>query len=299
MIYDIGIIGAGPAGMTAAIYAARAGKSVAIFDQNGFGGQIASTPFLENYPGVDANPGIELVTKMFEQMSQYDNISIMTEEVTGLIRNDENTFDICCDANIFNCKAIIVASGCKHRELELPTSDIYYCATCDGPFFKDKSVIVVGSGNTGATYALELSNYCKEVFICDVADHMLCEQTLQDRISQKKNIRWFPANPIEQVVEADNQLQAVTLKDKTYLRCSAIFAAVGMIPHTDILHHFPNIINDKGFVIADESCITSEPGIFVAGDCRTKKLRQVVTATSDGAVAAVAASNYVDTFISK
>lgn len=292
-IFDIGIIGAGPAGMTAALYAARANKSIALIDKDGFGGNIALSPKVCNIPGFDSISGAEYAEKFFLQISQYSNVEHIMNEVALLDYNHGLIKIIMKDNTFICCQSLIIASGMTHKELKLPTDNIYYCATCDGPFFKNKNVIVVGSGNTGATYALELATYCKNVAICDITSAPMCESVLAQQLKETPNITWYPKATIASVKNTKGKLSKVILTGGKEVSAAAIFAAIGMIPNTSFVGKFANCDNGK-FIKADETCIISNiPGVFVAGDVRTKTSRQVVTAESDGATAAQQAIRFL------
>lgn len=298
-LYDITIIGAGPAGMTAAIYAGRADKSVAIIDKDGFGGQIAKSPKVENYPGFASISGVDLTTNMYEQMSSFENIEHIINEVV-LVKYMRGVFVCYLPDNSTICsKSLIVASGCKPKELKLDTKDIYYCVTCDGPFFKGKPVIVVGSGNTGATYALELANYCKHVYICDVTFDMCCEPALAKRIEANEKITFLPHCTITSVKNnKEGDLTSITVDTGSTIKVNAIFAAIGMTAQTAFIpdqlaaKDAGYIISSSGLTIADNE--QGIPGLFAAGDCTTKVVRQVTTAVSDGTIAAVKAIKFIN-----
>lgn len=294
-IYDVGIIGAGPAGMTAAIYAGRANKSVIILDKEGYGGQIARSPIVENIPGFDQIIGMDFATKMFMQFSSYPNIAFKIAEVRCLTYN-HGLITLCCDNEVnYFCKTLIVATGLTPKTLNLPTTDLYYCVTCDGPKFKNKTVVVAGSGNTGATFALELATYCKKVYITDITTDLCCEPVLQTKILETANIQWLPNCSIQQVkTSANNRLKAVTLSTNDTIQSTAIFVATGMQPNSEFLKDFVDL-DKHGYIIAGENCLNNKvPNIFIAGDCRQKNTRQVATAIGDGATAAVAAIKYLN-----
>lgn len=287
-IYDIIIIGAGPAGMTAAIYAGRANKSVCLIDKEGFGGNIAKSPKVENIPGFVSIAGVDFATNMYEQVCNLPNVEHVIEEVV-LLNYNHGLFKISLsDNSLVLGLSVIIATGTTPRKLGLTTNDVYYCVTCDGPLFKNKNVFVVGSGNTGATYALELSTYCKNVYLCDISDKMLCEKTLVDRISETKNIFWLPATVIKDTVDKDGKLASVKTSHDEVIKCNAIFSAIGMIPQTDFVGQFAKT-NDKNYLVS-----SNIPGVFIAGDCRDSKVKQVTTAVSDGTYAALDAINFVN-----
>lgn len=294
-LFDLTIIGAGPAGMTAAIYAARADKTVAIIDKNGFGGQIANSPKVENYPGFTSISGIDLAENMFNQMVNLPKIEHIIDEVVS-VKYIDNTF-ICTlsDETTIHSKSLILATGSKPREIKLDTKNIYYCAICDGPFFKGEDVIVVGSGNTGAVYALDLATYCNKVYICDITPKMMCEVSLAKQIEETKNIEFIPNCTIKSVNnKTDGNLESAILNMGRLIKVSAIFGAIGMIPQTDFISS--DLVNkDKnGYFISTTCDIPNIPGLFVAGDCRTNQVKQVTTATADGTTAALKAIKFIN-----
>lgn len=293
-IYDIAIIGAGPAGMTAAIYAGRANKTVAIIDKNGFGGNIANSPKVENIPGFKSISGTDFASKMYKQMSSYVNVEHFINEAVLISYKDRLIIVSLDDRTLVCCKSLIIATGTERKKFDLPTKNIYYCATCDGPMFKDKDVIVVGSGNSGAAYALELANYCKKVYLCDLTFDMLCEETTKQKILKNKKIQWLPNCTIESVTnDANKQLSKVKLSTQDELSVNAIFAAIGMVPNTKFAAKF--IEFDNGYLVTNNNMAsTLVPGVFAAGDCRVKTVRQVTTAVNDGAIAAINAIKFVD-----
>ena len=294
-LYDVTIIGAGPAGMTAAIYAARAEKTVAIIDKDGFGGQIAKSPKVENYPGFASISGLDLVTNIYEQMSGLEKVEHIINEVV-LIKYLRGIFICYLPDNSTVCsRALIIATGCKQRELKLDTKDIYYCVACDGPFFKGKNVMVVGSGNTGAVYALELAQYCKNVYICDITHNMMAEASLINQIKETKNIKFLPNCTIASVKNnAECHLESVKLDTMSVIKVDAIFSAIGMIPQTDFVPETFVDKDEKGYIISVTGDTLKIPGLFVAGDCRTNQVKQVTTATSDGTIAALKAIKFIN-----
>lgn len=295
IIYDIIVVGAGPAGLTAALYAGRANKTVALIDKDGYGGNIAKSPKVENIPGFESISGVDFATNLFMQVmnqptvTHFINKAVLVDYRYGLFKVSLEDRSIICG------KSLIFATGTKHRELTLDTPNIYYCVTCDGPMFKGKNVMVVGSGNSGATYALELAKYCKSVYLCDITQEMCCEAILADRIKNTKNIYWLPNCTIDTVKnDKEGQLASVTTSTMNVIKCKAIFAAIGLIPQTDIVGPFAKLTPNK--YIESSDCITSVvPGVFAAGDCRLSKVKQVATAVSDGAVAAIEAMKFLDT----
>ena len=291
-LVDIIIIGAGPAGMSAAIYAARAGKSVALIDKNGFGGNIALSPKVENIPGFESISGIDFATNMYNQVMATGNVEHFISEAK-FVEYYKGLVKVTVDDALICGLSVIFATGAKHKELQLNTKNIYYCVTCDGPMYKNKNVMVVGSGNTGATYALELATYCKNVYLCDITPNMCCEKTLQNRIYEVKNIFWKPSSTVADVTNKDDKLTSVTMSSGEVIKCNAIFGAIGLIPQTDLVKRFFNL-DDKKYAISNEHLNSLVPNIFIAGDCRKNNLKQVVTACSEGAEAAVEAIKYIN-----
>lgn len=288
-IYDVVIIGAGPAGMTAAIYLGRADKTVLVIDKEGFGGNIARSPKVENIPGFKSISGVDFATNMYEQMLSYETVEHEIAEV-ALLRFANRLYEVFdSDNHVYYGKSIIIATGTEHKQLKLDTKNVYYCATCDGPFFKNKNVLVVGSGNTGAAYALELATYCKNVYICDITHDLMCEPVTKRKLLENEKIHWLPNCAVKSVTnDKDGNLTKVTMSTLDEIGVKAIFAAVGQAPKTDFAGNFVDR-DANGYIIGGNL-----PGIFVAGDCLVKTVRQVTTAVSDGTVAAISASKYVE-----
>lgn len=274
-IYDCIIIGAGPAGLTAALYLARDNKQVAIIDKEGFGGNIAKSPFVENIPGFENISGIDYMTNLYNQVKKY-KVNDFIGNVT-LIQNQNGLYLVYdSESNVLCGKTVIIAIGKKFRELKLDTKDVYYCVTCDGPLFKNKNVLVVGAGNTGATYALELSNYCKNVYICDTLEKLSCEKSLAEKIKTKENIHSIFNTKIKEVKNKKEKLDSVVFENNEEIKCNGIFSAIGVIPNTV---NAPNLVNknSKGYYTD-----VSTPGLFIAGDCHENIDSQVVCVESDG-----------------
>lgn len=296
VIYDLLVIGAGPAGMTAAIYAGRSNLTVALIDKEGFGGNIAKSPRVENIPGFVSISGAEFAEQMYNQVTNLSTITHFIDEIVYIDYRYGLFILTTAEKETICGKSLIFATGTEHRKLDLPTQDIYYCATCDGPFFKNKNVIVVGSGNTGVTYAIELSSYCKNVYLCDITPEMCCEPVLAQQATTINNIHWLPNSTIQKVTNnKDQHLSSVTLTTGNVLKCNAIFAAIGLIPQTQIVNSFATLTDSK--YIKSIDCTTDKvPGVFVAGDCRDNQVKQVVTAVSDGATAAIKAIKFIKQF---
>ena len=299
---DIIIIGAGPAGMTAALYALRADKSVLLLEKENFGGQITFSPRLENYPTIMEISGSEFANLMLEQVMAH-GAEIELAEATE-IKDMGDYKVVCTEYGDFEGKAVIIATGSKHRHLgldgeeELIGSGISFCAVCDGSFFADKHVAVIGGGNTALQEAVMLSDICKKVTIIQNLSFMTGEKRLLSILETKNNVDMIFDTVLTGLEASDGELCAINIKntkteETTRFVLDGMFIAIGQAPENDA---FKNItaLDNYGYIIADESCLTDTDGVFVAGDCRTKRIRQVTTASSDGAIAALAACRYID-----
>ncbi|MBR2589562.1 MAG: FAD-dependent oxidoreductase [Clostridia bacterium] len=302
-MYDIIVVGGGPAGMTAALYALRNGKSALVIEKAGFGGQITNSPKVENFPGSLSLSGNELADSMFSQiMEQGADIEIETVcaiEAAGdtrIVRTEEG--------NSFECKAVIIATGVKHRLLGLPGETdligegISFCAVCDGDFYKGQTVCVAGGGNSALQEAILLSDKCKQVIMLQDLPYFTGEERLQKVLFARENVKAITGVKIEKLIAEGGELKGIEfLKSESGTRetvaCDGLFVAIGLIPENE---PFKDIaaLNDYGYFDTDESCTTKTPGIFVAGDCRSKKIRQVTTAAADGTIAALAACEYIN-----
>ena len=291
-MYDIIIIGAGPAGLTAALYARRAGKKVLVLEAKNYGGQIVNANLVENYPGIPQISGFDFATNLYNQVKKL-NTEIKFETVTR-IQEDKT---VITNNNNYKAKAIILATGAENRKLNINKETEYigkgvsYCATCDGNFYKNKIVAVVGGGNTALEDAIYLSNIAQKVYLIHRRDSFRGEATYLNEIKKKKNIEIIlNSNIIE--LQGEDKLQSIIIKDnqdntKT-IDLNGLFIAVGQSPKNEI---FANLIElDKaGYIISGDGVHTNIKGIYVAGDTRVKQLRQLTTAVSDGAIAATIA----------
>ncbi len=299
-MYDIIIVGAGPAGLTAAIYAKRAGKSVLVLEAMAYGGQIINTPDIENYP-VEANiSGFDFATKLYNQAKGL-GAEILFEKVTRIDQNGgEKT--VVTNKNNYSAKAVIIATGSANRKLglsnesELVGKGISYCATCDGAFYRKKKVAVVGGGNTALEDALYLADIAEKVYLIHRRDEFRGESKTADLLKDRSNVEILYNSKVTGL-NADDRLSSIEVTNNDgsvkSVDVDGLFVAVGRVPENQ---SFAGLIDldDAGYVIAGETCTTNADGIFVAGDNRTKEVRQLVTATSDGAIAATAAVKYIN-----
>lgn len=301
-MYDIIIVGAGPAGLTAAVYARRANKSVLILDKAAFGGQITFSPKVENFPGFESISGSELADKLVEQvLSQGAEVEI--EAVVEVKNLPDKKVVVTEDGNEYEAKSVILACGARHRHLGLENEEkfigegISFCAVCDGAFYKGKTVALVGGGNSALQEAILLSETSKKVIVIQNLDYLTGEQKLQDILSSRDNVEIITGTVVDSIKDGDS-FSGITVKRvadgvKTELLLDGMFVAIGLVPENE---PFENVVDlDKwGYVAAGEDCTTKTEGIFVAGDCRAKAVRQVTTAAADGTIAAITACRYID-----
>lgn len=301
MMYDILIIGSGPAGVTAGIYAARAKKKVLVIERESFGGLITHSPKIENYPGFESVSGLELAQKFISHAESL-GVDFEFDSITGVNKTD-NGFVLTGEMGNYEGLSVIIATGSKHRKLKLENEDkltgkgISYCAVCDGPFYTDQDVVIVGGGNSALQEAVLLSGYCKSVTMIQNLSFLTGEKSLAVQIAKTENIKVLYNKVVVELI-GDNKLEAIIVEDqetkeKTKINTDGVFVAIGQEADNE---YFSNICNlDKsGFIVTDDSCAVDVSGIFVAGDCRKKSIRQISTAISDGTVAAVNAISYLD-----
>lgn len=293
-MYDVIIIGCGPAGMTAALYLLRANKKVLILEKETIGGQISSSPLVENYPGISQISGSELSNNMYEQITNL-GAEIELEEVVEIKSGKTKT--VITTDNKYESKSIIIATGCKYRllgidnEEDLIGSGIHFCVSCDGAFYKNKIVAVIGGGNSAVINATYLSDICKKVFLIQKEKELTAEKALQERLRKKDNVEIILSHEIKKI-NGKESLESIVLNDDTEIKLDGMFIAIGQIPQNDFIK---NIINlDERNYIDSEDAKTNEEGIFVAGDCRKKKYRQLTTACNDGTNAALEVINYLE-----
>ena len=301
VMYDIIIIGAGPAGLTAALYARRADKSVLVIEKSTFGGQITHSPRVENYPCFIKTSGAELADKLVEQVL-FQGAEIELDEVTS-VSKENNIFTVVAQGGSFESKAVIIATGSHHRQLGLPKENdftgegISYCAVCDGSFYQGQSVAVIGGGNSALQEAVMLSDICSKVTVIQNLPFLTGEKQLINAVESKDNIEIILSSVVSEIIGDDKfcGIEIDTNGEKTILDFDGIFVAIGQKPENE---PFKNVVqlDNNGYIVSGENCLPESNlnGIFVAGDCRTKAIRQVATAAADGAVSALAACRYID-----
>lgn len=329
LMYDMIIIGAGPAGLSAAIYGIRAGKSVLVLEGKTYGGQIINTPEVENYPGIKKMSGFEFAKGLYEQAKDLGTQIKMEKVISVEKRENRERADMeaaqsdedaeengnsknaeMCNEIVFTVNTskgsyegatLILAMGAKNRllglpgEQELTGAGISYCATCDGMFYRNKVVAVNGGGSTALEDALFLSNYCKEVYLIHRRDEFRGEQKLVEALNKRENVR-FILNSVVTGLMGEGKLEGIHIKNKDgeekTLNIDGLFIAIGQEPETALTREMV-AVDEKGYIQAGEDCRTTVLGVFVAGDCRTKTVRQLTTAAADGAVAALMAAEYL------
>ena len=297
MKYDIIIIGCGPAGMTSAIYALRSGKSVLILEKESIGGQIARSPLVENYPGYSSISGAELSNNLYEQVLNLGG-QIELEEVVEIKVGKEK--EVITTDNSYIASAIIVATGAKHRLLGLPNEQeligngIHFCVSCDGAFYKDKTVCVIGGGNSAVINALTLSDICKNVIVIQDLSDLTAEKKLANKLKDKKNVEIHYNSKVKEII-GENELKAIVIENilEQEIETDGMFISIGLVPESDFIKNLIKV-NNYNYIESDNSCNTNIEGIFVAGDVRSKKVRQLTTAVNDGTIAAIEAMEYID-----
>ncbi|MBO7274378.1 MAG: FAD-dependent oxidoreductase [Clostridia bacterium] len=300
MKYDIAIVGGGPAGMTAALYAARAGKSVLLFEGEMLGGQILPTRKIENYPALPDVDGYTFADGLTKQITAL-GVQIVYATVSGIEKNAEE-FTLAAGKEEYIARAVILATGLKHRKLGLDGEEaligcgVSFCATCDGMFFRRREVAVVGGGNTAVQDALVLAEYCSRVYLIHRRNELRAERNLAEQMREKENIEFIGETVIEEL-SGEGSLQSLTLRNLStgaveYLPVAALFEAIGQLPQNAAFANLVDLDEDDYF-LTDNNCATSCPGIFAAGDACRKTVRQLTTAVSDGTVAALSAVEYL------
>lgn len=299
---DIAVIGGGPAGLTAALYAARTGKTVTVYERECIGGQITRAPQVENYPGTGRVSGLQLGDSMAAQAEAAGAVISLTD-VQKMVKETSGIFRLDTDDGECYAKAVIYACGARPKTLGLPGEaelighGISYCALCDGSFFKEQDVAVVGGGNSAFDDALLLSERCHHVTLIHRRSSFRAEQILVERVKQRNNISLLIDMTVSELIQKNGQLTGLALKSKIgkdeTLPVSGLFVALGRLPDTQVLVGLATL-DENGYVISDEKMAVSEtPGLFVAGDCRIKRVCQLTTAVSDGTIAAISACEYL------
>lgn len=300
-MHDIIIIGAGPAGLTAALYARRADKSVLLIEKESFGGQITHSPKVENYPTLMQISGNELAQMMLDQVMEH-GADIELAEVSEIEDMGEYK-KVKTDMGDYEGRAVIIATGSKHRQLGLEKEEeftgkgVSYCAVCDGAFFSGQDVAIVGGGNTALQEAIMLSEYCTHVTIVQNLSTMTGEARLVSQLQKRQNVTMIFDTLVTEIL-GEEKLEGLKLRnsvtgEESTLLVDGLFVAIGQQPENECFRNITRL-NDYGYINAGEDCLTDTAGVFVAGDCRTKAIRQITTASADGAVAALAACRYID-----
>lgn len=301
-MYDIVIIGSGPAGLTAAIYALRAGKSVLVLEKSAFGGQVTYSPKIENYPAMGQISGNELADKMVDQALTM-GADVGLETVTG-IRDNGDVKVVVTEDGEYEAKAVIIATGVKHRRLGLENEEefigegISFCAVCDGAFYKGQSVAVIGGGNSALQEAVLLSEGCTKVTLVQNLAYFTGEAKLLEILKSRDNVEFITSSVVDSIIADGSTFKGIKIKNDesgeiSELLCDGMFVAIGLAPENDMFADLASL-NAWGYFDSAEDCTTKTPGVYVAGDCRSKRIRQITTATADGAVAALAACAYID-----
>ena len=302
-MYDVIVVGGGPAGMTAALYALRNGKSVLILEKTGFGGQIVHSPKVENWPGTARMSGNEYADAFLEQILDQGAEVDLSEVVRVEDRGSYKTV-YTAEGTVRDGRTVILATGVKHRELgltgerEMTGEGVSYCAVCDGDFFKGRKVCVAGGGNSALQEALLLSGKCSQVVMLQDLPEFTGEKTLQDLLLARENVTARTGVRITDLeMNEQVQLTGVTIESadgkKETIPCDGLFIAIGLIPENEAFREVA-ALDQWGYFDSAESCETRTPGVFVAGDCRSKNVRQLTTAAGDGSVAALAACRFID-----
>ena len=301
-MFDIIVVGGGPAGLTAAVYALRAGKQVLVLEKNGFGGQIAYSPKVENIPGTISISGSEFAEKLTEQVlelgAQVEIETVTRVECEGKLRRVYTQ-----EGSVYEAGAVILALGVQHRllglegEEELIGHGLSFCAVCDGAFYAGGHAAMIGGGNSALQEALLLSQVCRQVTVVQNLPFLTGEQKLQQALAEKENVRVILNTVVTEYISRDGELTGLLLRSgdgsTQDLEVDGAFLAVGLVPENEAFAQVAKL-DDRGYFQASEDCLTQTPGVFVAGDCRQKHIRQVTTAAADGAIAALAAVRYVE-----
>lgn len=298
-LYDIIVIGGGPSGMSAALYALRSGKSVLVLEKENFGGQIANSPRVENFPSIKEISGLDFSDHLFTQITDL-GADFELEEVLEVAK-EEGLFLVKTNYNTYQAKAVIIATGVTHRKMNLPNENdligkgISFCAVCDGAFYKGQEVFLIGDANSALQYALLLANYCTKVHMFTLFDRFFGDQLLIDRVRNNEAIEvTHNMNLVE--YKGETELTGLVFentqdKSRREYPTNNVFVAIGQIPHNEV---FQNLVDlEKGYIVTDDNMMTKTEGLYAVGDTRKKDVRQLVTACNDGAIAALAAVRYI------
>ena len=300
-MHDIIVVGGGPAGMTAALYAQRNGKSALVIEKNGFGGQITHSPKVENYPGTLSMSGNEFAEQTLNQILAQ-GAEIEFETVTGVRDEGDHKVVTTEEGGAYECRAVVLATGVKHRMLGLEGEDelvgegISFCAVCDGDFYAGKTVCVAGGGNSALQEAILLAEKCREVVMLQDLPFFTGESRLQDVLFARDNVRSLTEVKFNRLLTENGELRGVEILhdgQTKQIPCDGLFVAIGLIPENEPFADLADL-NKFGYFDTDEQCLTKTPGVFVAGDCRSKFVRQLTTAVADGTTAALAACRYIN-----
>lgn len=302
MVYDILILGGGPAGLTAALYAKRAGVSVLVLEKTIYGGQVINTPTVENYPGIASITGVDLAMALHDQVTGLGVEVRMEEPISCQLDTDPKV--VTTSRGSYEAKTVILANGVKRRQLGCPGEErlagrgVSYCATCDGAFFQGKVTAIVGGGNTALEDALFLANHCTTVHLIHRRDAFRGSAILVQAVEKRENIVLHYDTVVEEI-QGENKVESLRLKnvqtgEETALAVDGVFVAVGLMPDNEAFAGQVEL-DKAGYIVAGEDCRTSQPGVYAAGDTRTKAVRQIVTAAADGAVAALGAAGVAGT----
>ncbi len=300
---DLLIIGAGASGMTAALYALRNGLKVTLLEKNNLGGQIAESPRVENFPTIESISGAELAERLFEQITKLGVNFVFGQALS--IEKKGDIFFVQTEFETLQAKAVVIAAGVEHRKLGLPNENalighgISYCALCDGAFYSGEEVVLIGDGNTALQHSLLLSSQCKGVHIVTMFDKFFGDKNLVNALKKKPNVKITHNAKLVGLI-GEKTLEGLVFEtmegEKFELKSKALFVAIGQVPNNKIYETLVDLSPD-GYIIADDNMATKTSGLFVAGDCRLKKVRQLTTACADGAIAATSASTYLESLI--
>ncbi|MCH5265972.1 MAG: thioredoxin-disulfide reductase [Lachnospiraceae bacterium] len=299
-MYEIVIVGGGTAGLSAAIYGVRAGRKVLVLEQKNYGGQIINSPEVENYPGIPHVSGFEFATGLYKQATGLGAEFSLEKVIRVEDKKDKKI--VVTDKQSYETLSVILATGAKNRPLgikgekELTGAGISYCATCDGAFFRDREVAVAGGGSTALEDAMFLAGYCKKVYVIHRREQFRGEAALVETLKTRDNVE-FILNAVVTGLEGKKQLEGIRLQNvetgqEWEKKVDGLFVAIGQMPDNEVFSDLVEI-DEKGYIRAAEDCRTGTPGVFTAGDCRTKTVRQLTTAAADGAVAGLAACEYI------